>query len=286
MLETTTYSATQQVPWTKILLPWNIISNLCRHGHLLRQLITRDIQARYRGSYLGIFWSFIRPLSMLAVYAVVFGFIFQSKLGDRPSESRLDFTLALFCGLILFDFLSECVSRSPTAILVNPNFVTKVVFPLEILPVSIVGAGLVQMALSFVPLLIVLPFIQGAIPVTVFWLPVLLLPLLLLTLGIGWFLASLGVFLRDINSTIPVIMQVLMFASALFYSLHRVPPAIRRYLLLNPIAGLIDQTRGVVLWGRAPSWSYYTVLLGVSLVVAIVGYAFFMRTKRAFADVM
>jgi lipopolysaccharide transport system permease protein len=286
MDEATTHSATHRVPWAALLPPWRIGAAIYRHRSLIGQFILRDVQARYRGSFLGLFWSLLRPLAMLALYTVVFGFIFQSKLGNHPTESKLDFALALFCGLILFDFFAECLSRAPTLILNSPNYVTKVVFPLEILPVSVVGAGLVQMLVSFIPLLLVVLFVPGGIPLTVFWLPVVLVPLLLFTLGLSWLLASLGVFIRDINAVVPVILQILMFASALFYSLHRVPAELRGYLLLNPLAGIIDQARSVALWGTLPDWSYYFAVLAGSGVVLVAGYAFFMRTKRAFADVM
>ena len=194
--------------------------------------------------------------------------------------------MALFCGLILFDFLSECIGRAPTTILSSPNYVTKVVFPLEILPVIVIGAALVQMLISFIPLFVTLLLFGGGIPLTVFWLPVILVPLVFLTLGTCWFLASLGVFVRDINSFVPVIMQILMFSSALFYSLNRVPVELRRYLLLNPVAGIIHQARGVVLWGSLPAWSYYFAVLAIGVVGLVIGYAFFMRTKNAFADVI
>ena len=268
-------------PW-----PWVIARHLFKHGPLILQFVKRDVLSRYRGSYLGMFWSLLRPLSTLAVYTIVFGYIFESKLGNGPTESKLDFTITLFCGLILFEFIAECLSRAPTLILANSNYVTKVVFPLEILPVSVTGAALVQMFFSFMPLFVIMFLFGGGIPLTALWLPVVLVPLLLLTLGICWFLASFGVFIRDINSTMPVVLQILMFASAIFYSINRVPPHVRRYLLLNPIAGIINQVRGVVLWGVLPDWSHYLALLAFGLVMLVSGYAFFMRTKGAFADVM
>ena len=279
-------SASKKIPLTQLVLPWNIGANLQRHATLIRQFVKRDVLGRYRGSYLGVLWSLLRPLSMLATYTVVFGYIFQSKLGNHPNETKFDFTLALFCGLILFDFFAECLLRAPTLVLTNPNYVTKVVFPLEILPVMTVGAALVQLVISFIPLLIALLCAHGSIPLTALYLPVILLPLIALSLGITWLLASLGVFLRDINSLVPVLMVIIMFASAIFYSISRVPPGFLPIVLYNPLATVIDQTRNAVLWGVPPAWGRYGFVLAGSVVAMILGYTFFMRTKSAFADVI
>lgn len=276
----------KRIPLSRLLAPWEIVRHLCQQGPLIRQITKRDLLMRYRGSYLGLLGSLVRPMAMFAVYAVVFGFIFRSKLGNTPHESKLDFALALFCGLIVFDFVAECLSRAPMLVLANPNYVTKVVFPLEILCVSVVGAALAQMAISLVPLLAGLLLAHGAIPLTVLYLPLIVLPLILICLGAGWFLASLGVFVRDINSIVPVFLTVLMFASAIFYSLSKVPPEFLSLFLLNPLAVAADQARNAVLWGVAPSWPRYLLMLVIGLVTLSVGYAFFMRTKRAFADVM
>jgi lipopolysaccharide transport system permease protein len=281
-----THSANKKIPWPQLLLPWQIARHLRQRGELIVQLTKRDVLGRYRGSFLGIFWSLLRPLFMLAVYTVVFGYIFESKLGNHPNESKLDFTLALFCGLVLFDFFSESVSRAPTLVLSNPNYVTKVVFPLEILPVSAIGAALTHLLISFVPLVIGLWVAHGFVPITILYLPLILLPLILLSLGLSWFLASLGVFVRDINAVVPVVIVIIMYASAIFYSISRVPPNLLPIVLYNPLALIIDQARNAVLWGIAPVWGRYTLALIASFAVTVLGYAFFMRTKSAFADVL
>src|SRR5262249_21068691 len=149
------------------------------HRELIRQLIKREILARYRGSFLGVFWSLLRPLGMLAVYTIVFGFILQPRLSSDTSQSDLDFVLSLFCGLVLFDFTSECLNRAPALVLQHPNYVKKVVFPLEVLPVAAVGAILVQMAVGFVPLLGAHLVVHGGLPLSALWLPAILLPLVL-----------------------------------------------------------------------------------------------------------
>jgi lipopolysaccharide transport system permease protein len=276
----------EKTPFTRLVAPWAIVRHLCQHGPLIRQITQRDLLARYRGSYLGFLGSLVRPILMFAVYAVVFGYVFKSKLGNSAHESKLDFALALFCGLTLYDFVAECIARAPVLVLANPNFVTRVVFPLEILGVSAVGAALAQLAISTVPLLAGLWLAHGAIPLTALYLPVILLPLVLLCLGIVWFLASLGVFVRDINTVVPVLLNILMFVSAIFYSLSKVPLEFRPLFLLNPLAVAVDQARNAVLWGLAPSWPRYLLMLAIGWGVLSGGYAFFMRTKRAFADVM
>lgn len=268
------------------MLPWRIVAHFGQHVTLIWQFIKRDILSRYRGSYLGILWSLLRPLALLAMYTIVFGFIFESKLGNRPDETKLDFALSLFCGLILFDFFAECAARAPVLILSNTNYVTKVVFPLEILPVIAVGAALTQLTISFLPLLIGQLLVHGLIPVTAVYLPVVLLPLILLCLGVTWLLASLGVFIRDINSIMPVLLQIVMYSGAIFYSLNKVPPDFLPIVRGNPLTTVIDQTRAVILYGTPPVWSQYGWLLAAGVVVMIAGYAFFMRTKSAFADVL
>jgi lipopolysaccharide transport system permease protein len=270
----------------ELLLPWRVVRHFRPYAGLIQQFVKREVLVQYRGSYLGCFWALLRPLAMLTLYTIVFGYIFQSRLGHDATESKLDFTLALFCGLVLFNFFSDSLSRAPLLIVSNQNYVTKVVFPLEILPVSAVGAAFIQLLVSLVPLFAGILWARGGIPLTALYLPVILVPLILLILGVSWFLASLGVFIRDINALVPVGLTILMYASAIFYSLARVPSKVLPWLLLNPLAVIIDQSRNALFWGLAPAWPRYGALLVGSLLVALGGYAFFMRTKRGFADVM
>lgn len=276
----------KRIPLLRLLLPWEIARQLRPHGFLIRQLAQREILGRYRGSYLGVLGSLVRPMAMFAIYAAVFGFIFQSKLGHGPTESKFDFALALFCGLVVYDFFADCLGRAPTLVLSNANYVTKAVFPLEVLMVSTVGAALIQFAISLVPLLAGLLCAHGAIPLTALYLPVILLPLVLLCLGATWFLASAGVFVRDINTLVPAFLTIVMFASAIFYSLDKVPAQFLPLFTLNPLAMAVDQARNALLWGLPPAWPRYGLMLAAGLLAMGGGYAFFMRTKRAFADVM
>jgi len=162
----------------------------------------------------------------------------------------------------------------------------KVVFPLEILPVMTVGAALTQLVISFIPLLVALMLAHGGIPLTALYLPIILVPLVLLCLGITWLLASLGVFIRDINSVVPVLLTIILYASAIFYSISRVPENLLPIVRYNPLATVIDQARNAVLWGAPPEWDRYGAVLVASLVLMVLSYTFFMRTKSAFADVL
>ncbi|HXP05787.1 MAG TPA: ABC transporter permease [Stellaceae bacterium] len=271
---------------SRVLLPWHVFRLLSRHSVLIQQLIKREILSRYRGTFLGVFWSVLRPLAMLSVYTLVFGFIMQPRLGATANASKLELVFSMFCGLVLFDFFSECLIRAPTLVLLHPNYVKKVVFPLEILSVAAVGAALVQLAISFVPFFAGLAILRGGLPLTALWLPVVILPLALLALGLSWLLSSLGVFVRDINPLVPVGTMILLFGSAVFYSLDQIPAKFRALFLLNPIAVLIDEARNVTLLQTAPAWDRIGCALIASVVIATAAYAFFMRTKRAFADVM
>lgn len=276
----------QRLPWGEMLPPWRILRHLSRHKDLIVQLTRRDVLGRYRGTYLGIFLSLLRPLFMLIVFTGVFGYIFGGTFGQRANESRLDYALGMFCGLVLFNFTSECLSRAPSLVLSNPNYVTKVVFPLETLAISVVGAGLIHLAISLVLLLLGALLLHGSLPPTILYLPVITVPLVLLSLGVTWFLASLGVFIRDVDAVVPVIVTVLMYASAIFYPINKVPMPVRPFVEFNPLAVIIDQARNVILWGIPLDWLRYAVTLATSLLVMMAGYAFFMRTKRGFADVI
>ncbi|HTS17804.1 MAG TPA: ABC transporter permease [Verrucomicrobiae bacterium] len=276
----------QPVSLVRLLMPWQMVHDLRRHSSLIWQFTKRDVLMRYRGSYLGILWSLLRPLCMLAVFFVVFGYIFQSRWGHDQNETRIDYALGLFCGLIAFDFMAECLARAPTLVLSNPNYVTRVVFPVEILPVSAVGGALLHMVLSSIPLCLGYLFVHGSLHLTALYLPLIFIPLALLGLGLTWLFASLGVFIRDINSFVPVLITILMYASAIFYPISRVPAAMLPAVIHNPLAVLVENTRNVFMWGMPLNWGQYLSATLLCLVIMLFGYGFFMKTKNAFADVV
>jgi lipopolysaccharide transport system permease protein len=223
---------------------------------------------------------------MLCVFGVVFGYIFQSKLGRFPHESKVDFALALFAGLMIFDMFGECLARAPTLVLMSPNYVTKVVFPLEILPVTVVLAALCHLVISVIPLLIGVAISHGSVPLTVVFAPIILIPIVLLCLGTTWLFASLGVFFRDINSFVPVLLTIVMYASAIVYSLDKVPALLQPVVRVNPLAILIHQWRCAIMWKVPINWVLFAAHFAGCTVFMIVSYIIFMRTKGAFADVI
>jgi lipopolysaccharide transport system permease protein len=264
-----------------------MLANLIRRRELLWQFTLREVQGRYRGSYLGMFWALITPLLTLMVYTFVFHVVFRSTWNlDRPDENFMVYAINMFSGIIAYNVFSESVTRSSLLIVQNPNFVKKVVFPLELLPLSLVGAALIHSLLGLVVLLVGAACGAGALHWTLVLLPVVFLPLAILTAGVCWILSSLGVFLRDIGNVVVVVVQLLFFATPITYPLSRLTPLEQKVMSLNPLTAMIVNIRQVVNVGTPPNWSSYCLSLGVSCVVVIVGYAWFMKIKRAFADVI
>lgn len=270
---------------SKMCNPFVITCNLWRYRELIKQFTKREVIGRYRGSYLGIMWSFITPLFMLLVYTFVFSIVFQARWGVE-NGSKIEFALILFCGLTTFNLFAECINRAPGLILSNINFVKKVVFPLEILPVVAVGSALVHAMISFLILIIGLIILLGVVNWTLIFLPLVLLPLLLFTLGLGWFLASLGVYLRDIGQVVGVVTQALMFLSPIFYPISVIPEEFRPIYYLNPISYVVEDMRRITIWGQMPDWNWLITGILLSSLVAILGHAWFQKTRKGFADVL
>ena len=269
--------------------PREMIAGFIRHRQLVGQLTRREILGRYRGSYLGLLWPFLNPIFLLVIYTVVFKYIFRAKFNNRMGESETDFALLLFSGLIVFNVFAECIARSPSLILANANYVNRVVFPLEILPVAIVLSSLFHLLVSFVPLALAVFIIKGGLSWTALEWPLLLLPVLAYGLGTAWLLSAVGVFLRDLNEVVLAATTVLMYASAVFYSLSTVAtraPQFEPYVRLNPLAHIIEQSRRVSVVGAPLDFADYGWQVFGGLIGMGVGYAVFMRVKPAFADVI
>jgi len=265
--------------------PASILRSLWRNRHLISQMSKREVSARYKESMLGFLWSVLNPVLMLAVYTFVFGVVFKAKW-NQAVDDHAQFALVLFCGLIVFNLFSECVMRAPTLILNNSVYVKKVVFPLEILPFISFATSLFNAVVSLLVLLAFAMLLSFPLHWTLVLLPVVLFPLLLLILGLSWLLSSLGVFLRDINQAIGVLLTVLLFMSPVFFPLSAVPEEFHVVLRLNPLAYLIEQSRDVVLWGKIPDWNAWLATLGLGLVVCWGGYVWFQKTRKGFADVL
>jgi lipopolysaccharide transport system permease protein len=265
--------------------PRALFASLWGNRGLIVQLTRREVLSRYRGSILGLAWSFFNPLLMLAVYTFVFSVIFKARWG-LGEESTADFAIVLFVGLIIHGLFAECVNRAPGLILANVNYVKKVVFPLEILPWVAAGSALFHCAVSIAVLLAAQLVFQHTLAWTVIFLPVVVAPLLLATIGLAWFLSSIGVYLRDIAQTIGIFTTVLLFLSPVFYPVDALPENYRILLLLNPLTFVIGDARRVLIWGQAPDWAGLILYSAASFAVAWLGFWWFQRTRRGFADVV
>lgn len=279
-------SVAAPLPSTPLAIPFRMLSNLYAHRNLIRQFAWRDVVSRYKGSYFGIVWSLVTPLMLLAVFSFVFSVIFKSKWGVSPDEGKFQFAMTMFCGMTVFNIFGECVSRAPTLVLQYPNYVKKVVFPLEILPVAALGSSLINAGLSLAILIPAVLLFSHAWPTTIYLFPLVLIPICGLALGFGWFLASMGVFIRDIAQPVGVIVQMLFFISGIFFSPSAIPEEIRSFVQLNPLVGILEDARRTLMWGQYPDWQSLILVSIFSLVIMQLGYLWFMRTKRAFADVL
>jgi len=257
-----------------------------QHRGLVWQMTKREVVGRYRGSVLGILWSLVNPLLMLAVYTFVFGFVFKAKWGTGGEGGHAQFAVVLFAGLIVFNLFSECITRGPGLIVSQPNLVKKVVFPLELIPVVQLGSALFHALVSLAVLLVAFLVVYGMPPASALLLPLVVLPLCCLCLGLTWFLAALGVYLRDIGQAIGILTSALMFLSPLFFPLSALPEPAQRLVMLNPLSVPIEQTRSVLLWGLAPDWLALLVYFALALAAMHVGYWWFQRTRNGFADVL
>lgn len=265
--------------------PGDAYRSITGNGGLIFGLIRREVVGRYRGSVMGLFWSLFNPLLMLAVYTFVFSVVFKARWGGG-SGSKTEFALVLFSGLMIFNLFAECVNRAPTLVLSNANYVKKVVFPLEILPLVVLGSALFHLAVSFVVWLAFYLCFFGLPPVTILLLPLVLIPYVLIILGVCWVLASLSVYLRDVAQVVGVFTTIMMFMSPIFYPVDALPEEFRAVLLLNPLTFIVEQARAVMIWNHGINWTQWGAYTLASLVVAWAGFAWFQKTRRGFADVL
>ncbi|MBV4461728.1 ABC transporter permease [Pseudomonas sp. SWRI79] len=268
---------------------YGLSKNLILHRHLIFQMTKREVIGRYRGSVLGLLWSFLNPLMMLSVYTFVFSVVFKSRWGISPpgtEESKTMFAIMLFAGLIVHAVFAEVINRSPSIVLSNVNYVKKVVFPLEILPIVTLGAALFHGLVSLSVLILAYVIFQGVPHLTILLAPVVMLPLIILILGLAWILASLGVYLQDVGQTTGIITTIMLFLSPVFFPLNSLPAQYQTIILLNPLTFIIEQMREIVIWGRLPDFMGLGVYLIVSVFIAAAGYAWFQKTRSGFADVL
>lgn len=266
--------------------PFALIRNLWRYWPLITQLTRREVIGRYRGSVLGLAWSFFNPVLMLGVYTFVFSVVFKARWDSGGGESKIQFAVVLFVGMIVHGLFAEVLNRASALILANVNYVKKVVFPLEVLPVVSMGAALFHCAASLAVLLAAFLIFNGYMHWTAIFVPLVLLPLVALTLGLAWIFASLGVFVRDVGQAMGMVTTVMLFLSPVFFPVTALPETYRPFIMANPLTFIIEQAREVLIWGRTPDWPGLAVYTLAAAIVAWCGYAWFQKTRKGFADVL
>lgn len=266
--------------------PAALLATLLRNRGLIRQLAWQEIAGRYRASLLGVAWMAITPLLMLGVYTFVFAVVFQSRWGAGGDTDKAKFAVVLFAGLAVFNLFAECVNRAPGLIVANANYVKRVVFPLELLPVITLCGALFHFVASMLVWVMASWLLIGPPPLTVLLLPLVLLPLLIGTLGLGWLLSALGVYLRDVGQMVGVAVTGLLFLSPIFYPIDAVPESVRGLIRLNPVGYMVDMARGVMVFGTLPDLAGYLLALCASVLLAWVGFWWFQSTRKGFADVL
>lgn len=265
--------------------PVEIARSFWRNRGLIRNLVHREVMGRYKGSMLGIFWSLVTPVFLLAVYTFVFSFVFKARW-NTGSGTHAEFALILFAGLLVFNLFSECINRAPGLILANMNYVKKVIFPLEILPWVSMGSALFHFSVSFGVWVMAYLVLIGVPHWTLILSPLILAPFILFVMGLSWFLASLGVFLRDVGQMIGLLVQVMMFMTPIFYPASALPPLYQTILYFNPMTMPIEMMRQVMYAGQLPDPMQWLLGTAVSMAIAAAGFAWFQKTRKGFADVV
>jgi lipopolysaccharide transport system permease protein len=266
--------------------PIAMFRSLWHNRQLIWQMARRDINSRYRGSLIGLAWSFINPILMLLVYTFVFSVVFKARWNVGGDESRAEFAIILFAGMIVFNLFAEIVNRAPGLITSNANYVKKVVFPLEVLPWVALGSALFHGMISLFVLLLAQLIINLSLPWTSIFFPLALLPLIFASMGFAWFLSALGVFVRDVGQITGIFTTILMFMSAVFYPLSALPEKYQAWLRLNPLVLIITESRKSLILGELPDWISIVIALFVSLAIAFVGFWWFQKVRKGFADVI
>ena len=259
---------------------WEFKVNL----NLLKKMARRDIASRYRGSVFGLLWSLLLPLLMLTIYTFVFSVVFGARWGE--AADKVDFALNVFVGLMLYQLFTESFNLAPRLIISNTNYVKKVVFPLQILPLVNLCTGLFHLSLSFLVWLVFYAVAKQELHLTLLFFPLLLLPFLAMILGVVWFISSLSVYLRDIAQTTSIISTALLFMSPIFYPISALPEKFHFFVQFNPLTFVISEARKVLILGIGPDWIGLALYSAVGFFVAYTGYWWFMKAKKGFADVL
>lgn len=266
--------------------PLIVFRSLFVYKNLIWQMTKRDVAGRYRGSVFGLLWSFFNPILLMIVYTFVFRTIMRVRWGEGVGGEGGDFAVILFAGMLTHSLLAECAIKAPGLVVMNVNYVKRVVFPLEILPWVSMGSALFHTLVNIAVLLIFNVALNHTVKWTIVFTPMVLFPLVILTMGISWFLASIGVFLRDVGQTISLAMTVLMFLSPVLYPLSAIPERYQTLIYANPLTFIIEQMRATLLWGKIPDFKGLLIYFLASVIVGWGGYWWFEKTRKGFADVI
>lgn len=265
--------------------PAEMFASAWRNRSLISQMVRREVIGRYRGSLMGLAWSFFNPLLMLAIFTFVFSVVFQARWGGGVDD-KVTFAIIIFVGLIAHGLFAECVNRAPALILSNVNYVKKVIFPIEILPWIALGSALFHAAISLVVLLLAQLLLDQHLPWTAILFPVVLVPLVFITMGLAWFLSSLGVYARDIVQITAMLTTILFYLSPVIYPVSALPEQYQPWMRANPLTYVIEEGRNTLIYGQIPDLTRWGLATGIALVVAWLGFAWFQKTRRGFADVL
>jgi lipopolysaccharide transport system permease protein len=257
---------------------------LSEHRGLVSSMVRRDLSSRYKGSIIGPAWAVITPIVMIVIFTAIFSGIFGLRFGAQGGH--LSFATYLFCGLLPWIAFSEGVQRSTTSLTDNVNLVKRVVFPTEALPVNLALSGIAQQLIGTVVLLAIALILEHTIRPTALLLPLLLVPQFLVTAGLGWLMASLGVFIRDMPQINHLTLTAWVYLTPIYYPESIIPPKYQWMVNLNPMAPLVRNYRRILLEGMAPDWRGLGVTTAFALVCFVFGYWWFQRTKKAFADIL
>jgi len=272
--------------FSHLINPRHLFANLWKHREMLAELIRRDISQQYQGSFLGIAWSVLAPLSTLLVYTFVFSVVFKARWQGQAETPPGEFAVVLYAGMTAFSVFSTLATRAPGLVLGVPNYVKKVVFPIEIMPVMALGSALFTSLINIVLIILMNLVLLHSFSASIIFLPLAYLPLIFLSLGTGWFLASLGVYIRDMGQGVNIIVQMLFFLSPIFYPIEAVPPAFQGILRINPLTMIVAGFRQTLIWNLHLPWLDWALTTLVTFIFAILGYVWFMKTKNGFADVL
>jgi lipopolysaccharide transport system permease protein len=263
---------------------WSVI---WRQRRMILQMVRREVVGRYRGTILGFAWAVFQPLMMLLVYTFAFNVVFRSRwTGETSGGEEINFAVAMFLGFIIYTLFTDTINRAPSLVVGHVNYVKKVVFPLEILAPVAIGVTLFNAAVAFLLWVGLFSVIHHAMPWTILLLPLVLFPLVLMSAGVAWFFASLGVFVRDLGQVVSLVTMSLLFLSPIFYPASAIPEPFRGWMNANPLTGIIEEARKVAISGVLPDWGLLSLNLLLGMALAHLGFLWFVRTRSGFADVL